>query len=773
MPLKAFLKNVSIFKDSSEEEIRQIADNAEIIFYKTGDIIKPKGSVGRYLWVVYDGRLEVFLEKEGEARSIAFIEKGEITGEMSLSTGEPSKAELVAAGDCQLLRFSSEFIRQLMLKNHSTFSRITQVITQRLVQREKDLNGDTRVCQLLDEQCDPYDLEFSSVSESIYVLSINCRISSLKYTLFNTDSSKPIIDGMIDRIGLDRSEHLFRYQNNEKCLTLSTESLTDALEIMLSTLVGPELDLLKHIDEIGAVGHRVVHGGDRIYSSTLIDDDLVQIIEDCSSLAPQHNPYNLIGIKKLREKLPEISHVAVFDTAFHMRMPLTAYQYALSPELNARKYIRRYGFHGTNHKYVALRAATYLKKPVKELKMISCHLGHGSSVCAIDHARSVDTSMGMTPLEGLVMGSRSGDIDPGVMIYLLRNGYSVDDLEYMLNHESGLKGLSKVGAYMSDVVAKAEKGNMDAERAIRVYCYRAKKYIGSYFAALNGVDVLIFTGGVGANTAEIRSRICQGLALFGAEIDDHKNAHTNFDQTTVCDIAEKESKTRILVIPSNDKRMIARETLHAIGRFRSKAEIAEYRKKPIPVNISAHHVHLTPDVFEKLFGQGRTLTPRSDLSQPGQFACMETVNLIGPKGIVEKVRILGPFRNKCQVEISRTEEFKLGIDAPVRDSGDVDGTPGIILEGETGQYKLKQGVICARRHIHMAPEDALGYGLKNKDVVTIRIKSERELVFGDVLIRVSPKYRLDMHIDTDEANAAEINPPTFGILEGIQSRPFV
>ncbi|MBA4398160.1 MAG: acetate/propionate family kinase, partial [Syntrophus sp. (in: bacteria)] len=484
-----------------------------------------------------------------------------------------------------------------------------------------------------------------------------------------------------------------------------------------------------------------------------------------------HNPYNLEGITLMQQLIPAAQQVAVFDTSFHAGMPEKAYTYALPYTVCEEEQIRRYGFHGTNHKFVALSAATFLKRPLGELKIISCHLGSGASFCAIDHGQSVDTSMGMTPLEGLIMGTRAGDLDPGIILHLLRHrGMNVDEIDQMLNKKSGLLGLSGKSNDMRSILTAAEAGDIRCEKAIGAFCYRAKKYIGAYSAALGGLDTLIFTGGIGENSAEIRARICQGMEAFGIFIYDDINRKTRARRGQITDISEPGAKVRILVIPADEEKMIAREAIHALGRSRTKDDIQKLRTRPIPLSTSAHHVHLSQEHFEILFGAGRKMTPRTELSQPGQFAAVETVNLIGPKGRIERVRILGPARKDSQVEISRTEQFKLGIDPPVRDSGDIEGTPGITIEGEVGTVKLSKGVICAKRHIHMSPEEALTLGLRDKDVVMVRVKGVRELIYGDVLVRVHPDFRMDMHLDTDEANAAQISAGTVGYIEAIQHR---
>jgi acetate kinase len=669
------------------------------------------------------------------------------------------------------------------MKNAKAIGRIAQTITRRLIDREKEGLSALQSRVHAAENPDPYDLDFTSAANPIKILVINSRAASLKYALFDTLRGSPIAEGMIDRIGTEDSHHRMVMEKDTIDRAVGVKNTNEALGEALSGFI--RMGLIKNASEISAVGHRVVHGGDKVYNSVVINDEVLGAIKACIPLAPQHNPYNAAGIEELQKLLPHARHVAVFDTAFHRHMPEHATTYSLPETLG----IKRFGFHGTNHNYVMLRAAMHTKQPMGRLKIISCHLGNGASVCAIDHGRSIDTSMGMTPLEGLIMGTRSGDVDPGALIYLMKLGYTAEELQRILNHESGMKGISGVSGYVKDILEAAEDGNARAKNAVTAFCYRVKKYIGSYLAALGGLDVLVFTGGVGENSAEIRARICQGLEHFGIYIFDAANRTVKSGSKDVKDISEPGARVRVLVVPSDEKRMIARETLHAIGRSKTEeCSNASCWKKPIPVNVSAHHVHVNRETFHELFGADKELTARAPLSQPGQYAANQAVNLIGPKGRVERVRILGPYRKENQVEISRTEEFKLGIDAPVRDSGDIEGTPGITLEGSAqdggapegaapggsgGKVKIEKGVICARRHIHMSPEDALSFNLRDRDVVMVRIKGPRELIFGDVLVRVHPDYRLDMHIDTDEGNAVEHTSGTVGYVESIQARAYM
>jgi acetate kinase len=378
--------------------------------------------------------------------------------------------------------------------------------------------------------------------------------------------------------------------------------------------------------------------------------------------------------------------------------------------------------------------------------------------------------MGLTPTEGLLMGTRCGDVDPAALIHLMRTeALSPDDLDTVINRESGLLGLSGVSNDMREIEKAAQEGHHRALLAFKTFCYHIRKYIGAYVAAMQGLDVVIFTGGIGQGSAGVRSLACQGLGYMGIHIDEDKNRNADGFKE-MCDISADDAPVRVLVVPSDEERMIARETLRALKANNITRIIRSQKDAPVPVEVSAHHVHLSQEHVEALFGPGYQLTPEAGLSQTGQFACQEKLTLIGPKGQVERVRVLGPTRPETQVEISMTEQFKLGIHPPIRESGDLEDSPGITLRGPGGTVTTDKGVICALRHIHMPPEDALRFGLRDKYKVRVRVESDRELVFGDVLIRVHPSYRLAMHIDTDEANAANIASGMTGYIDSINSR---
>jgi acetate kinase len=521
--------------------------------------------------------------------------------------------------------------------------------------------------------------------------------------------------------------------------------------------------------EVTVVAHRVVHGGEKFTEGTLITDEVLAQIEALSPLAPLHNPVNVAGIREMRRLLPGVPQVAVFDTAFHHTLPDHAYLYGLPYELYEKSRVRRYGFHGTSHHYVSLRAAQFMRRSLKELRLVSCHLGNGSSLCAIEHGRSVDTTMGFTPAEGLIMGTRCGDVDAGVLAFLERTEkLTATQSEEMLNKKSGLLGLSGISSDMREILKAAGEDNPRALVALKTYCYRVRKYIGAYVAAMGGLDAVIFTGGIGQGSAEVRGLALQGLECMGITLDAQRNREAcGFDE--VCRISSDESKVAVLVVPTDEERMMAREALRTLNRSNIVRALEAKKQAPFLVEVSAHHIHLTQEHVEALFGKGHQLTKHADLSQPGQYACKEQLAIVGPKGRIERVRILGPTRKYTQIEIAMTEQFKLGVLPPIRESGDIADTPGCTLESPSGSVKVDRGVICALRHIHMTPEDALRYGVRDKSIVRVRIAGDRELIFGDVLVRVDPKFSLAMHIDTDEANAANVKTGAQGYLEGIQN----
>jgi len=571
----------------------------------------------------------------------------------------------------------------------------------------------------------------------MHILVVNCGSSSLKASIVDAVSGKSVSKVKIERIGEVVPDH------------------GAAIEHALESLVTDGI-------ELRGVGHRVVHGGEAFSRPTLIDDAVVDQIEELSKLAPLHNPANVEGIRAARAALPDLAHVAVFDTAFHSTLPNRAKHYAIPGELADKHGIRRYGFHGPSHGYVSARAAEFLEADIADLRIISCHLGNGASVAAVEYGRSVETSMGLTPLEGLVMGTRSGDIDPGALLHLAREeGLDLDGIDELLNRESGLKGLSGVSNDMRDIEERAAEGDARCRRALNVFAHRLRKYIGAYAAVMGGVDAIVFTAGIGENSALLRHRAAQRLDFLGARLDPDANRDAKVDaDNPVAEISTRRSRCSLLVVSTNEAHAIAEGAAHVILE-KDKVDT----QRVIPLAISARHVHLTQEAVEALFGEGHQLTSYKPISQPGQFACEEKVDLIGPKRTIEGVRVLGPTRPACQIEISRTDEFHLGMDAPIRNSGDVKNSPGITLQGPNGRLTLTEGVIQARRHIHMHSDDAAYFGVNDRDVVEIEVDGAgRDLIFKDVLVRVKDSYVLEMHLDTDEANAANVMRGQEGLL---------
>lgn len=395
------------------------------------------------------------------------------------------------------------------------------------------------------------------------ILVINCGSSSLKFQLINSDSEQCIAKGLCERIGIEGSMITYAPEGGEKEKTVTPmPDHTEAIRLVLEALTNEKTGVVKSLDEIDAVGHRTVHGGEKFAGSTLLTDEVMKAIEECNDLAPLHNPANIIGINACKELMPNTPMVGVFDTAFHQTMPEEAYMYGLPYEYYEKYKIRRYGFHGTSHSYVSKKAAEVLGKNYEELKTIVCHLGNGASISAVKNGKCVDTSMGLTPLEGLIMGTRSGDIDPAIMEFIAhKENKSIDEIMTILNKKSGVLGLSNnLSSDFRDLEDGYHNGDEHATRALKTYCYRVAKYIGSYVAAMNGVDVICFTAGVGENAGIVRSMVCEYLGYLGIAIDEEANKKRGEDIA----ISTPDSKVTVMVIPTNEELAIARETCRLV-----------------------------------------------------------------------------------------------------------------------------------------------------------------------------------------------------------------
>ena len=394
------------------------------------------------------------------------------------------------------------------------------------------------------------------------ILIVNAGSSSLKYQLIDMEDESTIAKGLVEKIGLENGKLKHKGNGKEFVVEKKIDNHVIATQMMLEALTDAEHGVVKSMDEIGAVGHRVLHGGAKFTESVIVNPEVEAAIEENIPQGPLHNPANLAGIRACREVMPNTPMVAVFDTAFHMTMPPKAYRYGVPKDYYTRLKVRRYGFHGTSHRYVAARIPEYLGKKPEKLRIINCHLGNGSSVCAINAGKCVDTSMGITPLEGLLMGTRCGSMDPAVVQYICNQDHiDVNQMLEICNKKSGLLGISGVSSDMREVWAAAKAGNEDAQTAIDMLAEGVRKYIGAYAAVMNGVDVISFTAGIGENDAELRARILTGFEYLGAKMDYEKNAVTRGIEA---DVSAADSKVKILVIPTNEELAIARDTMQLV-----------------------------------------------------------------------------------------------------------------------------------------------------------------------------------------------------------------
>jgi acetate kinase len=397
------------------------------------------------------------------------------------------------------------------------------------------------------------------------VLVINCGSSSLKYQLIDMSNEESLAQGLVERIGINGSILTQKVEGKDKYVVETPlKNHQDAIELVLNSLVHEKHGVIKSMDEISAVGHRVVHGGEKYATSVVIDEEVIRNLDEFIKLAPLHNPPNIIGINACKALMPKTPMVAVFDTAFHQTMPQKAFMYPLPYEFYKEDHIRRYGFHGTSHKYVAGEVAKWMNKDIKTLKTITCHIGNGVSVTAVDGGKSVDTTMGFTPLEGTIMGSRSGSIDPAIVTYLVKEkGYSIDEVNDILNKKSGVLGLSGIGTDFRDIRSAVENDNDPrALLVMDIFGYHIKKQIGAYAAAMGGVDAIVFTAGIGEHAPEIRSRALTNMEFLGIEVDLEKNESHNIGDGM--EISTENSKVKVVVIPTNEELMIAKETLELV-----------------------------------------------------------------------------------------------------------------------------------------------------------------------------------------------------------------
>lgn len=769
--LNKFLQEkVPLFAGFEPANLGRIADGSELQTFEGSEAIIECGDEGRFFGVLVSGHAQVSVADSTGGRLVfCELHEGDVFGEMSLLTGDRTVADVIAGNRCFVLMIPQAVFNSQILSNPRAVTFLSKLLADRTRMQAVDLTSRQLHDQAVTHSTDPYALSLHTEVPG-KLLALNIGLSQIRFGVYDTRDESLDVHGVID---CGDGEHAYVTLTAGGVVTTRERpvcSLDELFPVLFESMLSLGDRYLFTPYEVVAVGHRVVHGGSKFSSSVVITPQVLADIEALAIYAPLHNPINIDGIRRAMKFLPDVPHVAVFDTAFHQTLPPYAYLYGLPYDWYKKEGIRRYGFHGTSHRFVSLKSAEIVRRPLGELEIISCHLGLGASICAIDHGRSVDTTMGMTPSDGLIMPSRAGSVDPAVMTHLMRHyRMGADEIETLINSQSGLKGISGISSDIHEIEAAANEGHHRALLAHKAFCYQIRKNIGAYVAAMGGVDVLAFTGEIGESSPTVRSLACQGLAYMGIKLDEEKNRKLGATGSHAV-ISTDDSPVKILVVANNDERLLAWETLRAIERSQITLAIKEQPEEPIPIEVSAHHAHLSQADVDKLFGVGHELTPEHELSQPGQFACREKVNLIGPKGKITGVRVLGPTRKETQIEIAMTEQFKVGVQPPIRESGDLANTPGIVLEGPAGTVAIPRGVICAQRHIHMSPDDAMRFRLRDKYVVQVRVEGERELIFGDVVVRVNPNYRLAMHIDTDEGNAASIQTGMLGYIEEIQSR---
>ena len=397
------------------------------------------------------------------------------------------------------------------------------------------------------------------------ILVLNCGSSSIKYALYDMDDRSVMTSGGAERVGLDGAFVKVKMANGEKKQIMhDIPEHTEGVKFIFSLLTDPEIGVIKDLKEIDAVGHRMVHGGEKFNKSVVLDDEVLKVFEECSDLAPLHNPANLKGVKAVSELMPGLPQVGVFDTAFHQTMPKKAYMYAIPYELYEKYAIRRYGFHGTSHRYVSKRVCDYRGVKPEDKKVITCHIGNGGSVAAVDCGKCVDTSMGLTPLEGVMMGTRSGDIDGGAVSFIQKKlGLDADGISNLLNKKSGVLGITGISSDMREIDAASDNGDEKARLALEMYNYRIKKYVGAYAAAMGGADIIVFTAGVGENQANMRESVCENMEWMGVKLDVEKNNAIHGEEAV---ISAPDSKVTVVVIPTDEELMIASDTMELCGK---------------------------------------------------------------------------------------------------------------------------------------------------------------------------------------------------------------
>ena len=559
-----FLKSrVSLFQYFSDNQIKKIIDESRLLFCKENEAVVRFGEESLFLGVLIEGELSVSVIGEGGNRKeIRKFVTGDTFGEIALMSQDRMIADIIATKQSKVLRIPVSVFRTVIITEPAAMQHVSKTVVERFRQR---LEEPEAAKSAFKQSADPYGLQLKGERPE-KILVINCGSSSIKFAFFDSEDENNKATGQVERIGIPGTQLTYRGVKGETKYDIEQGGYTEAFKAIMIELSKPETGVVQSPSDISVVGHRMVHGAEKYRSAIVVSNKILKDLEELNPLAPLHNPVNIAGIREARKVFSSIPHVAVFDTAFHSTLPSYAYLYGLPYEYYEKNGVRRYGFHGSSHSYVCLKAAQYLQQRVNELKIVSCHLGNGASLCAVEYGRSIDTSMGFTPGEGLIMGTRCGDLDPGIIPYLEREeGLTGAEIDQLLNKKSGLLGISGISGDMREIEQAALKGNVRALIALKAFSYRVRKYIGSYLAAMGGMDVLIFTGGIGQGSAGVRSLAMQGLQCIGIKLDEKRNREAN-GFADVCRISTDDSAVTVLIVPTDEERMIARETLRALSR---------------------------------------------------------------------------------------------------------------------------------------------------------------------------------------------------------------
>jgi acetate kinase len=703
-------KSVELFKGFPDDKIIEIIENSEVKNYDKNEAVIEYSEEGSFLGVLLEGTAELSVtDNLGNKHILNKLKKADIFGEISLVTGDRTIADVVCTSPCRVLVIPEDVFRNLITTQPDAVKYLSKAVEDQLETISYDYQRTGFLKESAEKDPDLFGLKLHTKRQLKLLIS---KIKDNSILIFFTDTHNQDNNSecIFINVGSDDSVFVFKSKKGEITNKTKISGFSQAFEMLVSQLV--QSGFIDSIEDINSAGHIIPSGGNDFISPVLIDD---KNFEKLKIFSGQENTGNQINsISSLRKLLPGIPHIAVFDSSFYHTIPsYTSLSLIKSNETEG------FNIHGLVHSYCALKAAKHLKLPYNSLETAICCIDTVSTVCSVDHGRAVDFAKDVfTESFNLSISEKNADA-----------GSYVDQLK------------------------------------IKSYCYALKKHIGSAKAVMDGLDVLVFTGDM--NSSNIRSLVCQGLECLGIKLDKELNRKAE-KAGSVFSISAEDSEVKVLFIKEREDIMAAREVLKTIKNRDISGRIDN--KKAITIEVSAHHIHLSKKDLELLYGKDYKLTHDIELSQPGQYACKESVTLTGPKGSIKRVRILAPLRKETQVEIAMTEQYELGIQPPIRESGDLENTPGIIMETENNFLTINKGVICAMRHIHMTPEDALNFGLKDKDLVRVRVEGDRELIFGDVLIRVSPKYQLVMHIDTDEANAANIKSGTIGHIDSIQER---